>query len=112
MNKEDHSLQVAGPINAKALGVARGRIGTPLRVLVLKAWPEQHDALMAIPGFHAVDEYNGDEMDSMQREEIGRVLGIHVVIQYHTKPTYAPSGKIRSVMTGGKKDFTIESDAA
>ena len=112
MTKEDNSLQVTGPINAKALGLARGRIGTPLRVLVLKAWPEQETELMSIPGFHAVDEYNGFELDTMQREEVGRVLGIHIVIQYRARPTYAASGRIKTVVTGGKHEFSIESDAA
>lgn len=112
MTSLTNHLLVGGPINAKALGLARGRIGVPLRVLVLKAWPEQEAELSAIPGFHAVDEYNGYELDTMQREEIGRVLGIHVVIQYRAKPTYTTDSRIKSIVTGGKNEFVIESDAA
>lgn len=111
MTPASSRLCLTGPINAKALGFARGRIGTPLRVLVLRAWPEQEPELTAIPGFHAVDEYNADELDTLQREEIGRVMGFHIVIQYRHKSTYTEDGKLQSTVTGGKDALFIESDA-
>lgn len=108
------NVSIDGPVTAKVLATARNQVqlaGAGRAILVIRTWPEVHMDFMNIPGFHAVEEYDVEELDTMQRGEIGRVHGFHIVVRWNANPIKTKSGKFISEVVGGVNPFRIESEA-
>ena len=109
-----YDIAVNGPITRQTLDQARAFIrsmDTAARPLVcIRTWPEVQDDFLEMPGFRAVEDYDVEELDNMQRGEIGRVCGFHIIVRWNGAPVKTKSGKFRSEVTGGAWALHIDSE--
>lgn len=109
------SITIHEPVTHKVLEHVRSAIrtsGAHRPILIIRTWPETHESFQNLDGFRAVEDYDVEELDDMQKGEIGRVDGFHIVVRWNGAPIRTKDGLYISEVVGGSQPFQINSRAS